>query len=81
MVWRHLEHRNIVPLIGITLAPLQLISGWMPGGDLAKYIRKDPGADRIGLVGAHVVVFDPTLIPATSYVMSLRVFTFSTPAT
>jgi hypothetical protein len=53
-----LEHKNIVPLLGITLAPLQLISDWMPGGDLTEYIKKDPDVDRLDLVGA----FPPWLI-------------------
>ena len=50
-MWKHLVHPNIVPLFGITPVPLQLISGWIPGGDLTEYIRKHPGVDRLGLVG------------------------------
>ena len=80
-MWKRLEHRNIVPLLGITPTPLQLISEWMPGGDLTEYIKKNPGADRLGLASTPVVMFDHTLTPATSYLMSLKVFTFSTPAT
>ena len=79
-MWKHLEHRNIVPLLGITPTPLQLISEWMPGGDLTDYIRKYPGADRVDIASTLIVVLDPMLIPTTSYVMLLRVFTFSTPA-
>ena len=81
MVWKRLEHRNIVPLLGITSTPLQLISEWMPGGDLTEYIKKCPGADRLNLVSTPAVAFYPALTPATSYLMSLKVFTFSTPAT
>ena len=80
-MWKRLEHRNIVPLLGITPNPPQLISEWMPGGDLTEYIRKDPCADRLGLASTPVVVFDRTLTPATSYQISLKGFTFSTPAT
>lgn len=50
-MWRHVEHKNILPLLGVTPAPLQLISEWMPGGDLKEYVREYPGADRLGLVG------------------------------
>jgi len=80
-VWKRLGHRNIVPLLGITPNPLQLISEWMPGGDLTEYIKKDPGADRLSLASTPAIVFDHTLTPATSYQMSLKGFTSSTPAT
>jgi hypothetical protein len=77
VVWKRLEYRNIVPLRGITPNPLQLISEWTPDGYL---IKKHPGADRLGLASTPAAVFDHTLTPATSYPMSLKVFTFSTPA-
>ena len=63
MVWKRLEHRNIVPLLGITSNPLQLVSEWMTGGDLTEYINKYPDADRISLVSAPAVVFDPMFTP------------------
>ena len=78
---KRLTHPNIVPLLGITPDPLQLISEWMPGGDLTDYIKKHPGADRVGLVGTLLVVSDPTLTPTTSYLISLKAFTSSTPVT
>ena len=56
IVWKRLEHHNIVPLLGITPTPLQLISKWMPGGDLPEYIKKNPDADRLGLVNPPAVV-------------------------
>jgi len=81
-VWKHWEHRNNVPLLGITLNPLRPISEWMPGGDLTEYIEKYTGADRLSLASTpSIVVFYPTLNPATSYLMSLIAFSFSTPAT
>ena len=61
-MWKRLEHRNIVPLLGITSAPLQLISEWMPGGDLRKYAKKHPDADRLGLVGAPPLRLTPRLL-------------------
>ena len=53
ITWKRLEHPNIVPLLGIntTPSPPQLISDWIPGGNLTEYIRNNPGADRLGLVG------------------------------
>ena len=80
-MWKHLEHRNIVPFLGITPTPLQLVSKWMPGGNLPGYIKKNPDADRLGLVNSPAVVSNPALTPATSCLMSLKVFISSTRAT
>ena len=50
VAWKHLTHPNIVPLLGVTIDPPQLISDWMPGGDLTEYIASHPDTDRMGLV-------------------------------
>jgi len=52
----------------------------MPGGSIVEYIKKHPDADRLGLVGVPLVMFDPTLTPATSYLMPLVAFITSTRA-
>lgn len=52
VVWKHLTHPNIVPLLGITPSPLQLVSEWMGGGDLTEYVKRNANVDRLGLVGA-----------------------------
>ena len=80
-MWKRLDHKNVVPLLGITLTPLQLISDWMPNGALTEYIETHPNTDRLGLVGVPSVTSDPTLTFVTSYPMSLKAFTSSTPAT
>jgi hypothetical protein len=49
-MWKHLRHPNVVPLLGVTLSPYQLISNWMPSGDLLENVKK-PNVDRLGLVG------------------------------
>ena len=49
-MWKHLNHPHIVPFMGVTLKPLQLVSKWMPGGDLRDHVRKNPDTDRISLV-------------------------------
>ena len=54
-MWKHLTHPNVVPLLGITITPFQLISDLMPGGDLPKYIKKHPDADRLVLIGSHLL--------------------------
>ena len=41
--------------MGITLEPLQLVSEWMPGGELRVYIRKNPSANLIHLVGPFLL--------------------------
>ncbi|KAF9643680.1 kinase-like protein, partial [Thelephora ganbajun] len=51
VMWKHLEHPNIVPLLGVTITPLQLISTWMPGGNLPEYIKTHPDADQLQFVG------------------------------
>ena len=80
-MYKRLAHPNIVPLLGITPSPLQLISEWMPGGDLTDYIKKSPNVNRVGLVSIPPVLFDPTLTAAISYRVSLKAFSFSTLAT
>ncbi|KAF9644875.1 kinase-like protein [Thelephora ganbajun] len=49
VVWKHLNHSNIVPFKGVTLDPLQLVSEWMPGGELRHYVRENPQANLINL--------------------------------
>ena len=47
---KYLDHPNIVPLLGVTTEPLELISDWMPGGDLLGYIATHPDANKFALV-------------------------------
>jgi len=62
-VWKRLAHPNIVPLLGITPTPLQLVSEWMPGGDLTEYIKSHPDTDRLGLVGVLLLCLTPRSLP------------------
>ena len=48
---KHLAHQNIVPLLGVTIDPLELISEWMSGGDLTGYIANHADAGVLSLVG------------------------------
>ncbi|KAF9645427.1 kinase-like protein, partial [Thelephora ganbajun] len=50
VMWKRLNHPNVLPLLGVTIAPLQLISNWMSGGNLPEYLEKHSDADRIGLL-------------------------------
>ena len=45
-----LQHVNVVPFIGVTFTPLQIVSKWMSGGDLTAHIKSKPQAKRIALV-------------------------------
>ena len=45
-----MTHPNIVPLLGVAVDPLQVISDWMSGGNLTEYIANHPDADRLSLV-------------------------------
>ena len=78
-MWKRLEHRNIVPFLGITTTPFQLISEWMPGGTLTEHVREHPDADRHRLVGVPPVVLNPIPTPNTRYPMLLAAFTISIP--
>ena len=69
---KRLVHPNIVPILGATLESLELISDWMPGGDLPGYIMNHPGADRLSLVRFFIPLPGPS-DPLTSYPTSLRV--------
>ena len=55
-MWKYLKHQNILPLLGATISPPQLISVFIPAGDLSKYIVKNPDTDRIGLVSVYPAV-------------------------
>ena len=61
-MWKHLAHPNILPLLGVTIAPFQLISTWMPGGNLSEYIETNPGSGPLRPVSALAVEFIPCLL-------------------
>jgi len=62
-VWKYLAHPNIVPLLGLTTDPLQLISDPMSGVTLTEYIANHPETDRLGLVGIPSITLYDTLTP------------------
>ena len=66
VTWKYLDHPNVLRFQGVTTKPLQIISDWMPGGTLPEYIKKNPGADRIQLVGAAPNVLISDLPPQLS---------------
>lgn len=50
VVWNRLKHKNIVTLLGVTMAPFQLISEWMPHGDLITHIQGNPTTNLLDLL-------------------------------
>ena len=64
VAWKNLSHPNVVPLLGVTTDPIQLISGWMPDVNLTGYITSHPDADRLNLVGVVSTVLCDMLIPS-----------------
>jgi len=59
LILARLTHTNIVPLLGVTINPPQLISKWMAGGQLPEYVEKHPSADILRLVGVPPLMFIP----------------------
>jgi len=63
-VWKNLAHPNVVPLLGVTTDPIQLVSGWMPDTNLTEYITDHPDADRLSLVGVPCTIPRDVLTPS-----------------
>ena len=64
VAWKNLAHPNVVPLLGVTADPIQLVSGWMPDVDLTGYIASHPDTDRLNLVGVPSTVLRDVLTPS-----------------
>ena len=54
----HLQHPNILPLIGVTLNEhrFALISEWMEHGNINEFVERDEDVNRIELVGCHLIL-------------------------
>ena len=61
-MWKYLKHPNVLPFLGATTEPPQLVSELMPDGNLKEYLGKNPNADKLGLVGAPIAVMIPCLL-------------------
>ena len=64
VLWKKIEHPNIVPLLGVTPPPLQIISEWVPGGDLMYYSKKYSGVDRLSLVSISPLILNGEFTPS-----------------
>ncbi|KAF9646136.1 kinase-like protein [Thelephora ganbajun] len=52
VAWNHLQHLNILPLLGVTLAEKRftMVSEWMEAGNINDFIEKYPNENRIELL-------------------------------
>ena len=52
IAWKYLQHPNILPLLGVTLAERQfaMVSEWMEDGNISDFIRENPDVNRNELV-------------------------------
>jgi hypothetical protein len=55
MTWKVLNHPNVLPLLGVTMANnhFAMASEWMVNGNINEYIQTNRGANRFELVGSH----------------------------
>ena len=52
-MWKFLQHPNILPLVGVMMseARFAMVSGWMANGNINEFIKANPEAGRLELVG------------------------------
>ena len=56
---KRLSHPNIVPFIGVTMDPFQMVAERISDGNLTKYLEEHPETDRISLVSRLLfIAFD-----------------------
>ena len=74
VLWKRMNHPNIVLFCGVPLDPLQFVSGWVQAVGLTECVNTRPGINRLGLVGfpftALVELQSPHLL--SSYAILLR---------
>lgn len=53
-IWKQLNHPNVIPTFGAStdIDEFCVVAPWMPEGELSQYLRKNPGANRVGIVRA-----------------------------
>jgi hypothetical protein len=54
IAWKHLTHGNILPLLGVSISTdthcFRILTEWMPHGNIMRYARTNPAANRLELV-------------------------------
>jgi serine/threonine protein kinase len=56
VLWKRLSHPNILPFLGVstTLFSLCMVCEWMGNGNVMRYLKRNPAANRLHLVLAGV---------------------------
>jgi len=52
VAWKYVLHPNVVPFLGVSevLFSFSIITPWLPNGNIADYVQKHEGVDRLQLV-------------------------------
>ena len=53
-MWKSLRHPNILPLMGVVMGENEfaMISEWMLNGNINEFVRENPKANKLELVGS-----------------------------
>jgi len=59
VMWKSLRHPRVLPLLGVTMIEdkFVMVSEWMENGNVNKFLRAHPDADRLKLVCFSFRVF------------------------
>jgi hypothetical protein len=54
VTWKTLQHPNVLRLIGVIMSETQfaMVSEWMVNGNINEFVKANPDADRLRLVGS-----------------------------
>ena len=67
VMWKYLKHENVLPLLGTSVSPPQLVSPFKAAGNLSEYLKEHPGARGLRIVSVSLAKIAPAaLIPVTS---------------
>ena len=63
-MWKFLQHPNVLPLVGVMMseARFAMVSRWMENGNINEFIKANPEADRLELVGPPLQHHCPRLV-------------------
>ena len=63
MIWKFLQHPNVLPLIGVIVTETQFaaVSEWMVNGNVNDFVKAHPEIDRLTLVSfpSEALLFPP----------------------
>ena len=73
MTWNALRHPNVLPLLGVTMTEDRFVmtSEWMAKGNINKFVKAHPTADRLTLVRFLCTVLMFTLLLTITRLLQL----------